>query len=33
MQTEKAKSMVKNGDHKMRNGPTASATDTAVRNS
>ena len=29
----KAKFMPKNGDQKMRNGPTASATDTAMRNS
>ena len=33
IQTEKAKFMAKNGDQKMRNGPTASATDTAMRNS
>ena len=33
IQMEKAKFMPKNGDQKMRNGPTASATDTAMRNS
>ena len=33
IQMAKAKFMAKNGDQKMRNGPTARATDTAMRNS
>ena len=32
IQTAKVKINAKNGDHKMRNEPTASATDTAMRN-